>query len=147
MYLSMSPHYISPVLSPNTRPSKLVWFGDKLLFLSVQYTVCTIENKPIHSLYCTLYTVHYILYTIYCTLYAVQYILYTICCTVYAVKYMMYSIYCTVYTVHYILYSIYCTLYTVHYMMCTSDCTINPPAPRKVRDPASLYFTKKKGTL
>ena len=63
-------HYISPVVSLNTRPAKLVWFGEKLLFLSVQFKVYTIENKQ-----CTLYTVHYILYTVYCTVYTAQYIM------------------------------------------------------------------------
>ena len=74
--------------------------------------------------WCTLYTVHYILYFIYCTLYTVHYILYIIYCTLYTVHYIPHIIYCTLYTAHYILYIIYCTLYTVHYILYIIYCTL-----------------------
>ena len=64
---------------------------------------------------CTLYNVHYNVYTIRCALNCVHYIMYTILCTLYCIHYTMYTILCILYYVHYIVYTILCTLYCVHY--------------------------------
>ena len=80
--------------------------------------------------HCTLYIVHYILYSVYCTVHYTVYIIWCIVhCKIHITPYIiyctLYNIQCTlhhtVYTVHYTLYTIHCTMYTIQYCIVSRD--------------------------
>ena len=84
----------------------------------IKYYMYTIYSTLNTTCY-ILYTIYYILYTIYYILYMIYYILCTIYYILYTLYYILYMIYYIIYTIYYILYTIYYILYTVYYILFT----------------------------
>ena len=94
--------------------SRLLWYSTILL-----HTV----NCTLYTLHCRHYTINCTLYTLHCKHYTMNSTMYTVQCTLHTVHTILYTVYCLLNTAHCILYTAHSTLYTVHFIMYTAHCT------------------------